>query len=123
MVSAKAQLDSAKFNLSQCTVSAPADGFVTDWQIRDGSMANPISAAAAGTFIDTSETFIVASFAAEELIHVRPGQDVELAFRVGRASYSKEKWKTSLRPPVKVSLCPAVNCPRRHRSALRDSWR
>ena len=34
-----------------------------------------------GTFIDTSETFIVASFAAEELIHVQPGQDVELAFK------------------------------------------
>ena len=81
VASAKAQLDSAKFNLSQCTVMAPADGFVTDWQIREGSMANPISAAAVGTFIDTSETFIVASFAAEELIHVQPGQDVELAFK------------------------------------------
>ena len=78
---AKAQLESAKFNLAQTTVTAPADGFVTDWQIRDGSMANPISAAAVGTFIDTSETFIVASYAAEELIHVRPGQDVELAFK------------------------------------------
>jgi multidrug resistance efflux pump len=81
VASAQAQLDAAKFNLAQTTVTAPADGFVTDWQIRDGSMANPISAAAVGTFIDTSETFIVASFPAEELIHVRPGQDVELAFK------------------------------------------
>ncbi|MGO9114720.1 MAG: HlyD family secretion protein [Thermoguttaceae bacterium] len=81
VISAKAELASAKFNLSQTTIMAPADGFVTDWQIRDGSMANPISLAAVGTFIDTSETFIVASFAAEELLHVRPGQDVELAFK------------------------------------------
>ena len=81
VVSAHAQLDSAKFNRGQCTVPAPADGFVTDWQIREGSMANPISAAAVGTFIDTSDTFIIASFAAEELIHVQPGQDVELAFK------------------------------------------
>ena len=44
-------------------------------------MANPISAAAAGTFIDTSDTFIVASYPAEELIHVQPGQEVELAFK------------------------------------------
>ena len=81
VVSAKAQLDSAKFNLAQCTVTTPADGFVTDWQIREGSMANPFVVTSVGAFIDTSETFIVASFPAEELIHVRPGQNVELAFK------------------------------------------
>ena len=79
--SALAQVETAKFNLSQCTVTAPCDGFITDWQIREDTMVNPISAAAAGTFIDTSETFIVASFPAEELIHVRSGDDVELAFK------------------------------------------
>ena len=81
VVSAHAQLDSAKFNLAQTTVTAPADGFITDWQIREGTMANPFSAMSVGTFIDTSDTFIVASFPAEELIHVLPGQDVELAFK------------------------------------------
>jgi multidrug resistance efflux pump len=81
VTSANAELASAKFNLTQCTVPAPCDGFVTDWQIRDGSMANPISLAAVGTFIDTSDTFIIASYPAEELIHVKPGQDVELAFK------------------------------------------
>ncbi len=81
VTSARAELASAKFNLGQTTVAAPADGFVTDWQIREGSMANPISAAAVGSFIDTSETFIVASFPAEELIHVQSGQDVEVAFK------------------------------------------
>ena len=78
---AKAQLASARFNLGQCTVTAPADGFITDWQIREDSMANPLVMMSVGTFIDTSETFIVASYAAQELIHVRPGQDVELAFK------------------------------------------
>jgi len=43
VASAQADVDTAIFNLGQCTVSATADGFVTDWQIRDGSMANPIS--------------------------------------------------------------------------------
>ena len=91
VTSAKAELASAKFNLTQCSVLAPCDGFVTDWQIRDGSMANPISLAAVGTFIDTSDTFIVASFASEELLHVQPGQDVELAFksRPGRLFHGK----------------------------------
>src|SRR4029079_11136692 len=39
---------------------------------------SPISAA--GTFIDTSDTFVVASFPAQDLIYVQPGQEVELAF-------------------------------------------
>ena len=81
VASAQAQVETAKFNLSQCTVRSPSDGFVTDWQIRVGTMVNPISAAAAGTFIDTSDTFIIASYPAEELIHVQPGQEVEMAFK------------------------------------------
>jgi multidrug resistance efflux pump len=79
--STAAQVETARFNLSQCTVPAPSDGFVTDWQIREDTMVNPVSAAAAGTFIDTSETFIIASFPNQELLHVQPGQDVELAFK------------------------------------------
>ena len=102
---------------------APADGFVTDWQIRDGSMANPFSATAVGTFIDTSETFIVASFAAEELIHVQPGQNVELAFKSRPGNCFMAKSKTSLRPLAKGSLRPAANCLRPPRSARPDSWR
>jgi multidrug resistance efflux pump len=79
--SVEAQRDTAKFNLQECTVKAPADGFVTDWQIRDGTYVTSIPLAAAGTFIDTSETMIVASFPAEMLIHVEPGQKVEVAFK------------------------------------------
>jgi multidrug resistance efflux pump len=77
----KSQLDSALFDLAECTVRAPSDGFVTDWQVREGTWVSTARVTAAGTFIDTSETNIVASFPAEELIHVQPGQDVELAFK------------------------------------------
>ena len=88
---AKAELASAKFNLSQSTIVAEADGYVTDWQIQEGSMANPLVLTSVGTFIATSDTFIVASYPAEELIHVRPGQDVNLAFkaRPGRLFHGK----------------------------------
>ncbi len=79
-VTVQAQLDDAKFNLKECIVAAPSDGLVTDWQIRPGTFVVPMSFAAAGTFIDTSETFVIASFPAEELLHVRNGQPVELAF-------------------------------------------
>jgi multidrug resistance efflux pump len=81
VLGAQAELETARFNLGHCTVTAPANGFVTDWMIREESMANPVSAAAVGAFVDTSETFVVASFPAETLIHVRPGQKVELAVK------------------------------------------
>lgn len=77
----QSQVETAEFNLSQCTVVAPADGYVTDWQIRTESMANPIVLTSVGTFIETSQTFIAAAFPAQELLHVRPGQEVELTFK------------------------------------------
>jgi multidrug resistance efflux pump len=44
-------------------------------------MVNPVTLAAAGTFVDTSSTTIAAAFPAQELLHVRPDQAVELAFK------------------------------------------
>jgi len=45
----KAKLDTAQFNLDQCTVYAPADGFVTNWQVREGAMAVPLPLSPMGT--------------------------------------------------------------------------
>jgi len=81
VVATEAQLDNARFDLQQCTMRAPADGFITDWQIRPGTFVVPMPMAAAGTFIDTAEMAIVASFPAQMLVHVRAGQEVEIAFK------------------------------------------
>jgi multidrug resistance efflux pump len=75
----QAQLEDARFNLAQCRVTAPADGYVVDWQVREGTMLVPMPMAPAGTFIDTGETAIVAVFPQNYLTHVRPGNEVELA--------------------------------------------
>jgi multidrug resistance efflux pump len=74
----QAQLDDARFNLVQCRMTAPADGYVVNWQVQEGTMLVPMPIAAAGTFICTSETFIVASFPQNYLTNVRPGDEVEL---------------------------------------------
>lgn len=77
----QAQLDTAQFNLEQCTVRATSDGFVTDWQIRPGTYVTSIPLAAAGTFVDTTETAIAATFPANLLGNVKPGQEVEMTFK------------------------------------------
>ncbi len=81
VVSVESQLQMAQFNLAECTVRAPADGFVTSWGIRVGTFVVPIPMAAIGSFVDTSNTYIVAPFSAQMLIHVKPGQPVEMAFK------------------------------------------
>ncbi|QEG33500.1 HlyD family secretion protein [Bythopirellula goksoeyrii] len=77
----QSQIDTAQFNLEGCTVRAPTDGFITDWQIREGTYVTAMPFAAAGTFIDTEETMIAASLPAQMLVHVQPGNPVELAFK------------------------------------------
>ncbi len=81
VLNVESQLQMAQFDLAECTVRAPADGFVTDWQIRVGTFVVPMPLATVGSFVDTTETSIVAPFAAQTLIHVKPGQKVEMAFK------------------------------------------
>jgi multidrug resistance efflux pump len=74
----QAQLDNAQFNLAQCKMYAPADGYVVNWQVQEGTMLVTAPIAAAGTFINTAETFIAASYPQNYLNNVKPGDDVEL---------------------------------------------
>jgi multidrug resistance efflux pump len=78
VVAVEAQLDDARFNLEQCRMLAPGDGYVVNWQVQDGTMLVPMPMAPAGTFINTSETFVAASFPQNHLMNVEPGDDVEL---------------------------------------------
>jgi membrane fusion protein, multidrug efflux system len=74
----EAQLGDAHFNLAQCRMTAPADGYVVNWQVQVGTMLVPAPLAAAGTFVDTSSIFVGAVFPQNWLTNVRPGDDVEL---------------------------------------------
>jgi multidrug resistance efflux pump len=76
--SVQAQLDNAFFNLAQCKMYAPADGYIVDWQIQEGSWAEPMRLLAVGTFIATGENFIVAVFPQNRLMNVRDNDEVEI---------------------------------------------
>ena len=73
----QAQLDDALFNLDQCKMRAPSDGYVVNWQVQPGTMLRR-AAAAAGTFVDTSGIFLAAVFPQNYLTNVQPGDDVEV---------------------------------------------
>jgi membrane fusion protein, multidrug efflux system len=74
----EAQLGEARFNLSQCKMAAPTDGYVVNWQVQVGTMLAPVPIAAAGTFVDTSSIQVLALFPQNYLTNVKPGDDVEM---------------------------------------------
>jgi membrane fusion protein, multidrug efflux system len=74
----EAQLDDARFNLAQCKMMAPGDGYVVNWQVQVGTMLVPAPVAAAGTFVITTDTAVAAVFPQNWLSNVQPGDDVEM---------------------------------------------
>jgi multidrug resistance efflux pump len=74
----EAQLRDARFNLEQCRMTAPGDGYVTNWQVQVGTMLVPVPLAAAGTFVNVSDTAVAAVFPQNWLSNVGPGDDVEM---------------------------------------------
>jgi multidrug resistance efflux pump len=74
----EAQLDDARFNLAQCKVTAPGDGYVVNWQVQVGTMLVPMPISAAGTFVMTSDTAVAAVFPQNWLANVQHGDDVEM---------------------------------------------
>jgi membrane fusion protein, multidrug efflux system len=74
----EAQLDDARFNLAQCKMVAPGDGYVVNWQVQIGTMLVPAPLAAAGTFVNVSDTAVAAVFPQNWLSNVEPGNDVEM---------------------------------------------
>jgi multidrug resistance efflux pump len=76
----QATLGDSRFYLSQCKMYAPADGYVFDWVVQEGSMLIQIVFAAAGVFINTEETNVIATFPQNYLMNVEPGDEVEMIF-------------------------------------------
>ena len=74
----RAQLVNAKWELSQTTMYAPADGTVINNQLRVGSWVVPMPLQPAMTFVE-DEYQILALYQQNELYNVEPGNEAELA--------------------------------------------
>jgi len=76
----KAQLENARWELSQTTTYAPADGWVINLQLRPGSFAVPLPAMVALTFVE-DEYQVIALYHQNELHKVEPGNLAEITLR------------------------------------------
>src|SRR5262249_12633687 len=90
-----AQISTAKLNLEWTKVYAPANGYVTNLQLREGSyvhVGKPVL-----TCIESDQWWIVANFRENSLENVRPGQPVGITLagvpgRVFRGKVQSVGW-------------------------------
>jgi multidrug resistance efflux pump len=74
----KAQLENARWELSQTVFYAPADGSVINLQLRPGQMATALGMLPVMTFVE-DEFQVIALFGQNELHQVQPGDEAEIA--------------------------------------------
>ena len=76
----RAQLENAKWELSQTTVTAPANGYAINVQLRPGTMTAAFPITPALTFVE-DEYQVIALFGQNELHQVAPGNLAEITLR------------------------------------------
>lgn len=122
ILQAQAKLEHAKHDLGKTIVRAPSKGLVTGVQLDKGKFA------AAGspqmTFIGTEKFWVQAEFTENNLAHIRPGTEVEMAFDV----FPGKVFKGSVREMgfgVAVDTTPLGSLPtiKNNRGWLRDAQR
>jgi len=110
----RAQLRDAKLNLQWTKTYAPANGYVTNVQLRQGfyiHVGTPVI-----TCIDTEQVWIVGNFRENTLEHVRPGQRVGIAFNnypgtIYAGEVDTVGWGVVQGQGVPSGALPAVNEP------------
>ncbi|HAT1574587.1 TPA: HlyD family secretion protein [Raoultella ornithinolytica] len=80
VVSLRAQLAEAKYNLDQTVIRAPSNGYVTQVLIRPGTYAAAIPLRPVMVFIPEQKRQIVAQFRQNSLLRLKPGDDAEVVF-------------------------------------------
>ena len=92
----RAQLENAKWELSQTTVFAPTTGYAINVQLRPGSMTTAFPVNPAMTFVE--ETYqVIALFQQNELHQIEPGNEAEFTLntypgRVIKATVDSIVW-------------------------------
>ena len=77
----KAQLQGAQWNLDKTVVRAPADGFVTNLNLRKGARVSNLSLSPVMAFIDTAQTILATEIPQNDARYLKSGQKVEIALK------------------------------------------
>lgn len=75
------QLDGARWNLQETTVTAPGDGFVTNVALRPGQRAVTMPFAPAMAFVETGDPIVGGQIFQNHLRYIKVGHPAEIAFK------------------------------------------
>ena len=77
---ARADLDSAQFNLDQTTMRAPTDGYVTQLTLRPGMRAASLPLRPVMIFVHDEDHYLIGWFRQNSLLRLEVGNEAEVAF-------------------------------------------
>ena len=77
----EAQVGTARLNLEQNVVKAPADGYIMNMQAIEGTMGTTVLARQQASFMDMTQTVVAAVLPMNLVEHIAPGDPVEIAFK------------------------------------------
>jgi RND family efflux transporter MFP subunit len=112
---AQSELDRARWNLQQTTITAPTDGWITNLTLRPGNYATAGSPLFA--LVDSHSYYVVGYFEETKLRHIRPGASAQVVLysngarlqgqvdSIGRAIYDQSiETDSGLVPDVKPNV-------------------
>ncbi len=110
----ESRLAYAQYNLSQTTVYAPSNGYVTNLQLVSGAYANIGDAVL--TFVDDESWWVVANFRENSVGRIREGQNAEVSIsmypgRIFKAEVENADWGVSAGQGVPSGYLPEVENP------------
>jgi multidrug resistance efflux pump len=108
--SARADVANAQWNLDQTAVYAPADGYAINVQLRPGSFVVSVPLSPAMTFVE-EELQVIALYAQNELVWVRPGDDAEFAVNTHPGRVLKAKVDSIVWAQGQGQLTPSGTLP------------
>lgn len=77
---AQAQLENAQWQLQETEVTAPADGYVLNLQLRPGSFVTNIPLASTMAFVSREQSTILASFSQSAIRRINVGDEADVVF-------------------------------------------
>ena len=78
--SAEAQLDNARWQLGETTVTAPYDGYVVNLQLRPGGVVTTIPLASPMAYVSTESSMVLASFSQSAVRRIAVGDAADVVF-------------------------------------------
>ena len=111
----RAELEVARLNLEWTRIYAPANGYVTNVQLREGSYVH--AGVPVLTFVDSDQWWVVANYRENALENIRPGQRVGLTFntypgRIFPGVVQTVSWGVNQGQGAPSGNLPAVSEPR-----------